>query len=360
MQSYGVQPGAVIGHSMGEAAAAVVAGALSLEDGVRVICRRSRLMCRLSGGGAMASVELTAQQVRDELAARGVNDVVVSVFASPESTVIGGATDTVRELVAAWESADVMAREVAVDVASHSPQVDPILTDLATELAELVPREPQVPYYSATLDDPRARPAFDAGYWVDNLRQPVRFAMAVQAALDDGHRVFGEPAPHPLLIRAVEQTAQAAGISVQTVAGMRREQPLPHGLRQFLADLHSAGAAVDFTALYPSGQLVEAPLPTWTHHHFLIESNDEDSAARGAVHSIGAPSAGRARAPAGRARAARLAVRRRHRETAVAERSSCQRCLRRTRAPLTARCHWPQPNSCSAMTARSATSSSSS
>jgi acyl transferase domain-containing protein/acyl carrier protein len=282
MQSYGVQPGAVIGHSMGEAAAAVVAGALSLEDGVRVICRRSRLMCRLSGGGAMASVELTAQQVRDELAARGVNDVVVSVFASPESTVIGGATDTVRELVAAWESADVMAREVAVDVASHSPQVDPILTDLATELAELVPREPQVPYYSATLDDPRARPAFDAGYWVDNLRQPVRFAMAVQAALDDGHRVFGEPAPHPLLIRAVEQTAQAAGISVQTVAGMRREQPLPHGLRQFLADLHSAGAAVDFTALYPSGRLVEAPLPTWTHHHFLIESDDQDSAVRGA------------------------------------------------------------------------------
>ena len=282
MRSYGVQPGAVIGHSMGEAAAAVVAGALSLADGVRVICRRSRLMCRLSGGGAMASVELTAAQVRDELATRAVTDVVVSVFASPESTVIGGATDAVRELVAAWEAVDVMAREVAVDVASHSPQVDPILADLAAELAELVPQKPQVPYYSATLDDPRAQPAFDADYWVNNLRQPVRFAMAVQAALEDGHRVFGEPAPHPLLIRAVEQTAQAAGISVQTVAGMRREQPLPHGLRQFLADLHSAGAAVDFAALYPSGTLVDAPLPMWTRKSFLIESDDQDSAARGA------------------------------------------------------------------------------
>lgn len=282
MRSYGVQPGAVIGHSMGEAAAAVVSGALSLEDGVRVICRRSRLMCRLSGGGAMASVELTAQQVRDELATRGVDDVVVSVFASPESTVIGGATDTVRELVAAWEAADVMAREVAVDVASHSPQVDPILAELAAELAELVPRTPAVPYYSATLDDPRTQPAFDAGYWVDNLRQPVRFAMAVQAALEDGHRVFGEPAPHPLLTRAIEQTAQAADISVQTVACMRREQSLPHGLLQFLADLHSAGAAADFTTLYPSGRLVDAPLPTWTHRHFLIESDDQDSAARGA------------------------------------------------------------------------------
>ena len=109
MKSYGVRPGAVIGHSLGEAAAAVVAGALSLEDGVRVICRRSRLMSRIAGAGAMASVELPAQQVLSELMARGVNDVVVAVVASPQSTVIGGATQTVRELVAAWEQRDVMA-----------------------------------------------------------------------------------------------------------------------------------------------------------------------------------------------------------------------------------------------------------
>ena len=286
MRSYGVHPGAVIGHSMGEAAAAVVAGALSLEDGVRVICRRSRLMCRLSGGGAMASIELPAQQVRDELAARGVSDVVVSVFASPQSTVIGGATDTVQELVGAWEARDVMAREVAVDVASHSPQVDPILADLAEALAELAPMEPTVPYYSATLENPRAQPPFDARYWVDNLRQPVRFANAVQAALEDGHRVFGEPAPHPLLTRAVEQTAHAAGISIHALAGMRRDQPLPHGLRAFVSDVHSAGAAVDFAVLYPSGRLVDAPLPTWTHRHFLIESDGRDSLAGACTASV--------------------------------------------------------------------------
>ena len=126
MRAYRVRPGAVIGHSLGEVAAAVVAGALSLEDGVRVICRRSRLMSRISGAGAMASVELPAQQVLSELAARGVKDVVLSVVASPKSTVIGGATQSVRDLVAAWEGRGVMAREVAVDVASHSPQVDPI------------------------------------------------------------------------------------------------------------------------------------------------------------------------------------------------------------------------------------------
>ena len=279
--AYGVHPAAVIGHSMGEAAAAVVSGALSLQDGVRVICRRSRLMCRLSGGGAMASVELPAQQVLDELAARNVADVVVSVFASPESTVIGGATDTVRELVGAWEARDVMAREVAVDVASHSPHVDPILDELAEALAGLTPREPTVPYYSATLPDPRATPGFDARYWVDNLRQPVRFAGAVQAALADGNRIFAEPAPHPLLMRPVEQIADAAGISIHAVAAMRRDQPQPHGLRSFLAELHSAGAAVDFTVLYPDGRLIDAPLPSWTHRRFLLESDDAGNQSRG-------------------------------------------------------------------------------
>ncbi|ORA77921.1 type I polyketide synthase [Mycobacterium malmoense] len=273
MRAYGVRPGAVIGHSLGEASAAVVAGALSLEDGIKVICRRSKLMSRIAGAGAMASVELPAQQVREELAARGVRDVAVSVIASPNSTVVGGAAQTVRDLVAAWEGRGVMAREVAVDVASHSSQVDPILADLAGQLADLKPVAPEVPYYSATLDDPRARPNFDAGYWVDNLRQSVKFAAAVQAALDDGHRVFAEPSPHPLLTRAVEQTAAAAGITVQALAGMRREQPMPYGLLGLLADLYSAGAAIDFSVLYPGGCLVDAPLPTWTHRRLLVQAD---------------------------------------------------------------------------------------
>ncbi len=266
----GVRPGAVIGHSMGEAAAAVVAGSLSLPDGVRVICRRSRLLARLAGSGAMASVELPEQTVRAELAARGVDDVVVAVVASPQTTVIGGDTATIRDLVAQWEQREVLAREVAVDVASHSPQVDPILSELADELAELAPAEPTVPYYSATLADPRAVPACDAGYWVDNLRQMVRFSAAVQAALEDGYRVFAELSPHPLLIRAIEQTAADTGTPVAALAGLRRDQPLPHGLLELVSDLHAAGAAVDFAALYPVGRLVEVPLPSWTHRHLLL------------------------------------------------------------------------------------------
>ncbi|KAA1250588.1 type I polyketide synthase [Mycobacterium simiae] len=272
MQCYGVQPGAVIGHSLGEVAAAVVAGALSLEDGVRVICRRSRLCTRIQGMGAMAAVELPAQRVREELAIRGAKDVVIAVVASPQSTVIGGAVGTVRDLVAAWEERDVMAREVAVDVASHTPQVDPILGELSWLLAEVKPLVPKVPYYSATLFDPREDPVCDARYWSDNLRHTVRFSAAVRAAIEDGYRVFAELSPHPLLTRAVDQIAVSLDIPAAALPAMRRDQPLPHGLLGLVADLYSAGAAVDFSVSNPVGHLVDAPLPIWTNRRLLLET----------------------------------------------------------------------------------------
>lgn len=286
LRSYGVQPGAVIGHSMGESAAAVVAGALSLADGVKVICRRSNLMLKVSGSGAMASVELPAQQVLSELGARGVSGVVLAVVASPQSTVVGGDKDAIRALVKDWDERGVMAREVAVDVASHTPQVDPILDELADALEDLEPDEPTVPYYSATQYDPRDPADYDADYWVDNLRHTVRFGAAVQAALDDGFRVFIELAPHPLLVHAVNQNAAHQDIAIAALAAMRREQEVPNGLREVVADLHNAGAAIDFSAMYPDGALVDVPLPTWTRNHLILTRDPHEQAPGGASLAV--------------------------------------------------------------------------
>ncbi|WP_044487037.1 sulfolipid-1 biosynthesis phthioceranic/hydroxyphthioceranic acid synthase [Mycobacterium colombiense] len=286
MKSYGVRPGAVIGHSLGESAAAVVAGGLSVADGVRVICRRSKLMARIAGSGAMASVELPGQQVLSELSIRGISDVVLSVVASPTSTVVGGDTQAIRDLVAAWQEQDVLAREVAVDVASHSPQVEPILDELVDALADLQPTAPEVPYYSSTLWNPRERPSFTGDYWAENLRYTVRFAAAVQAALKDGFRVFGELAPHPLLTHAVEQNAASLDMPIAALAAMRREQELPVGLRGFVADVHSAGAQVDFAVQYPTGRLVDAPLPTWTHRRLMLTREATEQAHGASVRAV--------------------------------------------------------------------------
>src|SRR5690606_7478316 len=129
--------------------------------------------------------------------------------------------------------------------------------------------------------DPREKPVCDADYWVDNLRHEVRFAAAVQAALEDGFRVFGELSPHPLLTRAVEQTARGLDMPVAALPAMRREQEMPHGVRTMVGDLFAAGAAVDFAALYPSGRLVDAPLPTWTRRKLVLSRENGEQQTRG-------------------------------------------------------------------------------
>ena len=140
---------------------------------------------------------------------------------------------------------------------------------------------PKVPYYSTSLFDPRERPVCDAGYSVDDLRHTVQFAAAVQAAFE-ADTVFAELSPHPLLTHTVEQTARSLDMSVVAMAGMRREQPLPHGLRGLLSDLHSADAAVDFSVLYPAGQLVDAPLPAWTHRPIFLDLDGQEQQTQGA------------------------------------------------------------------------------
>ncbi|MEU9478694.1 SDR family NAD(P)-dependent oxidoreductase [Streptomyces sp. NPDC048191] len=283
----GVEPAAVIGHSLGEVAAAVVAGALSYEDGAKVICRRSSLITRIAGGGAMATVELPHEQVEAELAAAGIEDVSVAVVASAGSTVVAGDPDRIGRLIAGWDARDLHTRQIAVDYASHSPHVDPILEDLGTRLADLAPRTPTVPFYGTVLD-PREPAAFDADYWVSNLRRPVRFADAVNAAVTDGHRVFIEVSPHPLLTHAVTETAHAIGRDAVTVPTLRRDQDARQGLLPQLAGLHCTGVPVDWEREYPTGHLADVPLPVWAGRDLgvLATAVQRPGASSVAVHPL--------------------------------------------------------------------------
>ncbi|WP_343123335.1 sulfolipid-1 biosynthesis phthioceranic/hydroxyphthioceranic acid synthase [Actinopolyspora erythraea] len=283
----GVRPGAVIGHSMGEAAAAVVAGALSVADGARVVCRRAALMSRVAGRGAMASVSLPAARVAADIDAADARDVVIGVVASPTSTVVSGDTAQVRALLADWERRGETTREVAVDVASHSPQLDSILTEMSHALADLDPAEPtRTTFYSTVADDPCRTPTFDAQYWVDNLRGTVRFHHAVEAALADGHRVFTELSSHPLLTHAVTDTAEHSAITVEMLPSLLRDQRLPHGLLPRVAAAHCAGAAVDFQAMMGSGSLVDVPLPVWDHQQLILESRARPRAVGEGEHPL--------------------------------------------------------------------------
>ena len=286
--TYGIKAGAVIGHSLGEVAAAVVAGGLSLQDGVRVVCRRSRLMSMVAGSGAMAAVGLPAQQVLADIASRGIDNVDVAVVAAPSSTVVSGDRQRVQHLVEYWTQQGWLANVVAVDAAPHSPQVVPILELLTEELADIAPRSPEIPYFSTTLFDPCEHAHFDAAYWRNNLRHTVRFSNAVEDALGAGFRVFGELSTNPLLAPAVNHNAASLGItSFCVLLALPENHALANGLAGFAAALYKNGATVDFSAHYPvDTQLVDVPQPAWSHRRIPLKRDTGQQRRSGHAHAL--------------------------------------------------------------------------
>jgi phthiocerol/phenolphthiocerol synthesis type-I polyketide synthase B len=206
-RSCGVTPDAVMGHSMGEVTAAVVSGALTVTQGLRVIATRSRLMSRLAGQGAVAVLELdatpTAELIKDH------PQVSVAVYSSPSQTVIAGPPAQVDALIAEVAGQrGRFARRVNMEVASHNALMDPILPQLRSELADVLPATPVVPFISTVVE--ATQPVLDAEYWVANLRQPVRLSQAVARAGVD-HGTFVEISAHPMLTHAVAETLGDSG-----------------------------------------------------------------------------------------------------------------------------------------------------
>ena len=266
----GLRPAAVIGHSVGEIAAAVVAGLLGPADGATLICRRSALLRRVTGAGAMAMAGLRYEEAAERLAGR--TDVVAAISAAPSQTVISGAPGPVREIADAWAGQGLFVRMVASDVAFHSPQMDPLLPDLEAALAGLRPRAGSVPVYSTVLADPLADVPRDASYWAANLRQPVRFAAAVAAAARDGHRAFLEVSAHPVVTHSIADTLAEGGIAHTCVTGtLRRNRPELATLLGNLGLLHCHGVPVDWSQMAAGGELAAIPPTVWQHRRYWRE-----------------------------------------------------------------------------------------
>jgi acyl transferase domain-containing protein/acyl carrier protein len=294
-RSWGVEPDAVVGHSMGEVAAAHISGALSLEDAVAVICRRSRIMRRISGQGEMAMVELSLADAEAALVGYE-NRLSVAVSNGPRSTVLSGEPAALGEVLSALEARGVFCRRVKVDVASHSPQVDVLREELVAALEGLRPQPAAIAMRSTVTGKSLSGPELLAGYWADNLRQPVRFAQAVQSLLDEGHGLFVEMSPHPLLVPAVEElrlSAQRPGVSVGSLRRGQEERP---ELFESLGKLWAQGHSVTWARLFASGGR-RVPLPTypWQRQRYWVDVATSNAAAQpGRGHPGGHPLLGQA------------------------------------------------------------------
>ncbi|MFF8811416.1 type I polyketide synthase [Streptomyces pactum] len=263
-RSFGVEPAAVVGHSQGEIAAAVVAGGLSLADGARVVALRSRALGVLAGRGGMVSVALPRPDV-EELLAPWDGRLTVAALNGPAAVVVSGDADAVDELLTACERDGVRARRIDVDYASHSPHVEAIEDDLAAALAPVSPRTGQVPFFSTVTGDWLDTTALDAAYWYTNLRRTVLLEPAVRALAEQGHTAYAEMSPHPVLAAAIEETLDAADTPGPVVGSLRRDEG---GWARFLtsvAQAYTRGVAVDWTAAFAGvpGRLDPHLLPTY-------------------------------------------------------------------------------------------------
>jgi acyl transferase domain-containing protein/nucleoside-diphosphate-sugar epimerase/acyl carrier protein len=270
-RSWGLEPAAVVGHSMGEVAAAHVAGALSLEQAAQIICQRSRLLRRVSGQGAMAVVERSFEQAQQAL--RGYEDrLAVAVNNGPRSTVLSGDPLALQAVAEKLKQDGVDVRYVKVDVASHSPQMDGLLGDLAVVLAGLTPRAGQVAFYSTVANQVCSGDELGADYWVRNLRSPVLFGPAVEQLAKDGHDVFIEISPHPILLPAIDENLRRAGKDALTFPSLRRGEAELRRMYESLGGLYTQGILPRWAALYPqANQMLPLPNYPWQRERYWRE-----------------------------------------------------------------------------------------
>ncbi|GAA2221451.1 hypothetical protein GCM10010232_02080 [Streptomyces amakusaensis] len=260
-ESCGVRPGAVVGHSQGEIAAACVAGALSLEDAARIVALRSRALTAISGLGGMVSVALSAERVRELPCWDGRLDL--AVVNGPSSVVVSGEQRALDDLLAACAAEGARAKQIPVSYAAHSAQVEAIRERLLAELAGIEPRSGGVPFYSTVTGELLDTGALDAEYWYRNLREPVRFEHTMGTVLKRGHTLLIEVSPHPVLGVGAQEAIENSGGSGAVVGSLRRDDGGPERFLTSLAQAHALGVAVEWPAVFAGSGAVTAELPTY-------------------------------------------------------------------------------------------------
>ncbi|MGE2730691.1 polyketide synthase Pks13 [Mycolicibacterium vaccae] len=288
LKAHGAKPGALIGQSLGEAAAAYFSGGLSLEDATRTICSRAHLMgegeAMLFGEyiRLMALVEYSADEI--ETVFSDFKNLEVCVYAAPTQTVIGGPPDQIDAIIARAESEGKFARKFQTKGASHTSQMDPLLGELAAELQGIEAHPVQVPYYSTVHEGSLIRAGSDAihdvDYWKKGLRHSVYFTHGIRNAVDNGHTTFLELAPNPVALMQVGLTTAAAGLhDAQLIPTLARKQDEVDSMTTAMAHLFVHGHDLDFRTLFTRGDFADIPptrfkrKPHWLDVRFTGDSS---------------------------------------------------------------------------------------
>ncbi|MFI2209523.1 type I polyketide synthase [Streptomyces sp. NPDC020141] len=258
-RSYGVEPAAVVGHSQGEVAAACAAGGLTLEDAARVVALRSVIALGLQGTGGMGAVGMPREEVERRLVP-WAGRLWVAVENGPGSVLVSGDREALGEFIARCAADGARTRRFPTDFASHSPLVEPVADELLTALAPIRPRTGTVPFFSTVTGDWLDTAGLDAAYWYGNLRGRVEFARSARALAEQGHGIFVEISPHPVLTSSLQENLGDGALIAST---LRRDEG---GVRRFLrswADLLVRGGQVDRARPFEGAGARRVELPVY-------------------------------------------------------------------------------------------------
>lgn len=248
-RSWGISPGAVVGHSAGEIAAAHIAGALSLADALRVVCRRAEAMGRIAAGGRMLAAGLAEPAAR-EVVGRFPGRVFLAAVNSPQSVTFSGDVAALETVALELKSRHVFTAFVPGNHAFHSAHMDPVEKELRAALLAISPQTPNLPIASTVTGALANEILFDAAYWWANVRQPVQFAPAISQLAAGGRNVFLEVGPHPVLAASLRE---CLGPEARVLASLQRGADERTTMLTALAELYRDGHTVNWPALYPSG-----------------------------------------------------------------------------------------------------------
>lgn len=270
-RSWGVIPAAVIGHSVGEIAAAYIAGVLTLEDAVKVVFHRARLMQKATGLGKMAAVEISAADAQAEIVAQDCeHQLSVAAINSPTSVTLSGEGIVLEKVVQALQQRGVSCRMLRVNYAFHSPQMEPYRLELSQALHGLTVQPASIPILSTVTGQPAKAGDYGENYWSQNIRRSVQFADALQRLIADGFTTFIEISPHPVLATSITQCL-AEQQDKLVLASLRRGQAATQTLWNALGELYTHGYPILWDVLYANGRCISLPAYPWQRQRFWFE-----------------------------------------------------------------------------------------
>ncbi|MFI5591758.1 SDR family NAD(P)-dependent oxidoreductase [Amycolatopsis sp. NPDC051758] len=268
-RSHGVEPAGVVGHSQGEIAAATVSGALSLQDGARVVALRAKALRALEGIGGMASLRVSAEEAAELIDER----LAVAAVNGPAQVIVSGEVSALDELAQRCESY----RRIDVSYASHHPQVGQLADVILEDLKPVSPESTEIPFFSTVSGEQINTATLTGDYWLENLKSQVKFFPTVVEALKRGFTHVLEVSPHPVLGGPLEEAAQ----DVPVLSTLRRDGGQER-FRTALAELHVHGGHVDWTPVFEGARRVPLPTYAFQHERYWLESGGDAGDVRSA------------------------------------------------------------------------------